>query len=308
VGVEEGEAIENRLLTRVIENAQKKVEARNFDIRKHLLDYDDVMNRQRRAFYERRRDALSREDVHTEVLDMTEGAVVDLMEQNWPEKGSPDDEALSALVTGIEAQFGVSPPPEVLPRTSDAAQSLERDGVGRAVYDAVVAVLETKRQQCDAFAQEYALSGYPKFEGFERDILLRILDMQWKDHLHTMDGLREGIGLRGYASRDPKLEYQREGYGLFEEMNARIDMQALEIVFKFTLPQPRGAEVPQQAAPAPRPLAAPRPAFGPVRQPAPGSVPAAGAGGKGGAVVKVGRNDPCPCGSGKKYKKCCGAA
>jgi preprotein translocase subunit SecA len=308
VGVEEGEAIENRLLTRVIENAQKKVEARNFDIRKHLLDYDDVMNRQRRAFYERRRDALAREDVHTEILDMTEGAIVDLLEAHWPEKGTPDEEELSALVTGIETQFGVVLPPEVLPRSAEAAQPLERDGVGRAVYDAVVAVLEAKRQQCDAFAQEYALSGYPKFEGFERDILLRILDMQWKDHLHTMDGLREGIGLRGYASRDPKLEYQREGYGLFEEMNARIDMQALEIVFKFTLPQPRGAEVPQQAAPAPRPLAAPRPAFGPVRQPAPGSVPAAGAGGKGGAVVKVGRNDPCPCGSGKKYKKCCGAA
>jgi preprotein translocase subunit SecA len=239
---------------------------------------------------------------------MTEGAIVDLLEAHWPDKGSPDEEALSALATGLEAQFGVPLPPEVLPRTADAAQSLERDALGRALYDTVVAALEAKRGQCDAFAREYALSGYPKFEGFERDILLRILDMQWKDHLHTMDGLREGIGLRGYASRDPKLEYQREGYALFEEMNARIDMQALEIVFKFALPQPRGADLPQQAAPSPRPLAAPRPAFGPVRQPAPGSVPAAGAGGKGAAVAKVGRNDPCPCGSGKKYKKCCGAA
>ena len=187
------------------------------------------------------------------------------------------------------------------------ARTLDRDSVGRAVFDAVVAVLEAKRKQCDTLAEEFAGSGYPRFEGFERDILLRILDMQWKDHLHTMDGLREGIGLRGYASRDPKLEYQREGYALFEEMNARIDTQALEIVFKFALPQPRASELPR--GPRPRrarwrrrarrsaPCARLRP--GPPRPPAlaRGRAP----------VAKVGRNDPCPCGSGKKYKKCCGA-
>jgi preprotein translocase subunit SecA len=306
VGVEEGEAIENRLLTRVIENAQKKVEARNFDIRKHLLDYDDVMNKQRRAFYERRRDALAREDVHAEILDMVEGAIVDMLGEHWPEKGSPDLDTVAALAAAVEAQFGVVLSPEALPRSEQAVQALDRDAVGRAVFDAVVAALEAKRKQCDDFAEEYAASGYPKFEGFERDILLRILDMQWKDHLHTMDGLREGIGLRGYAARDPKLEYQREGYALFEEMNARIDTQALEIVFKFTLPQPRGEGLPREAAPAPRPLAAPRP-LGPVRQPAPGSVAVAGGGSRTAPVAKVGRNDPCPCGSGKKYKKCCGA-
>jgi preprotein translocase subunit SecA len=306
VGVEEGEAIENRLLTRVIENAQKKVEARNFDIRKHLLDYDDVMNKQRRAFYERRRDALAREDVHAEILDMVEGAIVDMLGEHWPEKGSPDLDTVAALAAAVEAQFGVVLSPEALPRSEQAVQALDRDAVGRAVFDAVVAALEAKRKQCDDFAEEYAASGYPKFEGFERDILLRILDMQWKDHLHTMDGLREGIGLRGYAARDPKLEYQREGYALFEEMNARIDTQALEIVFKFTLPQPRGEGLPREAAPAPRPLAAPRP-LGPVRQPAPGSAAVAGGGSRTAPVAKVGRNDPCPCGSGKKYKKCCGA-
>jgi preprotein translocase subunit SecA len=307
VGVEEGEAIENRLLTRVIENAQKKVEARNFDIRKHLLDYDDVMNRQRRAFYERRRDALAREDVHAEVLDMTEGAIVGLLGDHWPEKGQPEAEAIAAFATGIEAQFGVVLDAQVLPRAPEALRGLERDAVGRAVFDAVLAVLEAKRQHCDGLAEQFAGSGYPRFEGFERDILLRILDMQWKDHLHTMDGLREGIGLRGYASRDPKLEYQREGYALFEEMNARIDTQALEIVFKFALPQPRGSEQPREAAPAPRPLAPPRSALGPLRQPPP--APAAGPGARPGAApaAKVGRNDPCTCGSGKKYKKCCGA-
>ncbi len=305
VGVEEGEAIENRLLTRVIENAQKKVEARNFDIRKHLLDYDDVMNRQRRAFYERRSDALAREDVHAEILDMTEGAIVGLLEQHWPEKGDPDADALAALATAIELQFGVVLDPQVLPRETARLEKRDRHSTGRAVFDAIVAVLEAKRQACDALAQEFAGSGYPHFEGFERDILLRILDTQWKDHLHTMDGLREGIGLRGYAAKDPKLEYQREGYALFEEMNARIDSQALEIVFKFTLPQPRTPEMPNAAAGAPRPAAAPRSALGPLRQPPPG----ASAGARAGAApaAKVGRNDPCSCGSGKKYKKCCGA-
>jgi preprotein translocase subunit SecA len=305
VGVEEGEAIENRLLTRVIENAQKKVEARNFDIRKHLLDYDDVMNRQRRAFYERRRDALAREDVHSEILDMSEGAIVGLLETHWPEKGDPDADALAALATACEAQFGVVLPPETLPRTEADVRGRERDAVGRAVLDAVLAVLEEKRKKCDALAAEFAEVGYPGFDAFERDILLRILDMQWKDHLHTMDGLREGIGLRGYASRDPKLEYQREGYALFEEMNARIDAQALEIVFKFALPEPRRTAPLREAPPPPRLGAPPQPAAGPLRQPAAAARAAAAAGSA--SVPKVGRNDPCPCGSGKKYKKCCGA-
>jgi preprotein translocase subunit SecA len=301
VGVEEGEAIENRLLTRVIENAQKKVEARNFDIRKHLLDYDDVMNKQRKAFYERRRDALAREDVHTEVLDMAEGAIVGMLAGRWPEKGRLDDDGIAAFATEVEAQFGVVLDEQTFPRSTNALEAQGRDATGRKVFDAVVGVLEAKRKQCDTLAEEFAGSGYPRFEGFERDILLRILDMQWKDHLHTMDGLREGIGLRGYASRDPKLEYQREGYALFEEMNARIDTQALELVFKFALPQPRGAEMPRQAAPA-----RPRSAIGPLRQPEPAAAAAARPGAT--PVAKVGRNDPCPCGSGKKYKKCCGAA
>ena len=157
--------------------------------------------------------------------------------------------------------------PQVLPRAPEAIEERDRHSVGRAVFDAVVAVLEAKRKQCDVLAEEFAGSGYPRFEGFERDILLRILDTQWKDHLHTMDGLREGIGLRGYASKDPKLEYQREGYALFEEMNARIDSQALEIVFKFALPQPRAAEHAERRRAAPRPAAAPRSALGPLRQP-----------------------------------------
>ncbi len=303
VGVEDGEAIENKLLTRVIENAQKKVEARNFDIRKHLLDYDDVMNKQRRAFYERRRDVLAGEDVHREVLDMAEGVIVDALGAHWPAKGDPKPEIWAELASAFETQFGVAFEPDAAPFVISGAGSRpdDRDAFGRSVLDAVTAVLEDKAKRCDTMAEEHAGLRYPRFVDFERDILLRILDAQWKDHLHTMDGLRDGIGLRGYASRDPKLEYQREGYALFEDMNDRIDLQALDLVYKFVLPEP----VMQPAAsPAPR---------GGDSDPPPGARAAAGGArstaGSAGAPRpgKVGRNDPCPCGSGKKHKKCCGA-
>jgi preprotein translocase subunit SecA len=299
VGVEEGEAIENKLLTRVIENAQRKVESRNFDIRKHLLDYDNVMNSQRQAFYNRRRDILEREDVHSEVLDMTEGAIVALLDTWWPEKGDPDEEALDNLAKGLTAQFGVTFEPDAAPFVSGGRTAPDRDEVGRAVLDRVVADLEEKKKACNALAEQYQADGYPTFTDCERGILLQILDTQWKDHLHTMDGLRDGISMRAYGQRDPKLEYQREGFTLFEEMNARIDAQALELVFKFALPPPpdQPAKTPPTslASPPAGPVSNPR-ATGPARAKAPQK------------VGKVGRNDPCPCGSGKKYKKCHGLA
>jgi preprotein translocase subunit SecA len=305
VGVEEGEAIENKLLTRVIENAQKKVEARNFDIRKHLLDYDDVMNKQRRAFYERRRAALIHGDVHAEILSMVEGAIVSLLDAHWLAKEDADAEAMAELAAAFEGQFGMpfdpQQPPFVDPDGSGAFPK-DRDVFGHAILDRAMAFLEEKRKRCDALAEENASLGYPRFDGFERDILLRILDAQWKDHLHTMDGLREGIGLRGYASRDPKLEYQREGYALFDEMNERIDLQTLDLVYKFALPEP-------VLETAPRPASS-LAGVGRGQRPATAAATAAGRRDRPGAGKsgKVGRNDPCPCGSGKKYKKCCGAA
>jgi preprotein translocase subunit SecA len=315
LGLQEGEAIEHRFITRAIENAQKKVEARNFDLRKHLLDYDDVMNRQRQAFYGRRREILGREDVHEEVLEMTEGLLVGLLEEHWPEKGAPEAEELGGLARALEAQFGVAFDPRQAPFVEDGRPAAERDALGRAVLDRLLAVLEEKRARCDALAEQHREAGYPGFAQFERAFLLQTLDRQWKDHLHSMDGLREGINLRGYAQRDPKVEYQREGYGLFEEMNGRIDQQAAEVIFKFVLPDPVADRVgtrpaaPRAAAPAARPgsVLERRPGAPPAPANRPGA--AVGPGARPGAapVAKVGRNDPCTCGSGKKYKKCCGA-
>jgi preprotein translocase subunit SecA len=303
VGVEEGEAIENKLLTRVIENAQTKVEARNFDIRKHLLEYDNVMNSQRQAFYTQRRDVLESEDLHDEVLDMTEGAVVTLLDTHWPEKGEPDDEVLSDLAHAATAPFGIEFDAAQAPFRQDGKLATDRDVLGRALLDRATGVLEEKRKAMNALADEFAAEGYPRFCDAERQILLQILDTQWKDHLHTMDGLREGISMRAYGQRDPKLEYQREGFALFEEMKARIDQQALELVFKFALPGPPTAENRAAAAAA---------SSGPLSRPEPPQ--ARGGSGRPTAptspnkVTKVGRNDPCPCGSGKKYKKCHGVA
>jgi preprotein translocase subunit SecA len=301
LGLQEGEAIEHRMLTRAIENAQKKVEARNFEIRKHLLDYDDVMNKQRTAFYSRRREFLSHTDVHDEILEMVEGVLVDILGAHWPDKGEPDEAALDVIAQAVEAQFGVAFDSKKPPFRDGDELAAERDGLGRAVLDQLIEHLEEKRRRCAANQERFKEYGYPDFAYFEKQVLLQILDAQWKDHLLSMDGLREGVGLRGYAGKKPEIEYQREGFGLFQEMNDRVDGQVSEMVFKFALPEPA----------LDRP-AAPRPALGDAgargsvleRRPAPGSTAPARAG----KPVKVGRNDPCPCGSGRKYKKCHGAA
>lgn len=303
IGVEEGEAIENRLLTRVIENAQTKVEARNFDIRKHLLDYDNVMNLQRKAFYSRREEALMREDVHNEVIDMTEGVLVEHLATHWPEKSEPEVESLVELAHTLTGQFGVAFDATAAPFQEEGKPPQDREDFGRALLDRVSASLEEKKKACDSLAEQHS-GEYPPFDFFERSILLQILDAQWKDHLHSMDGLREGIGLRGYASRDPKIEYQREGYALFDEMNARIDQQVMQLVMRFALPPAPGQEpIEPPAGSGPQLQAPPRAAAsGPLARPGSGK---AAAGDK--KVGKVGRNDPCPCGSDKKYKKCHGA-
>jgi len=276
------------------------------------------MNRQRQAFYGRRRDAMLREDLHQEILDMAEGAVVSSLERSWPEKGPAEAETQTEIATALTGLFGIHFDPTQVPFAVDGHPAGDRDELGREVFDRVVGFLEEKKKHCDGLAEQYADLGYPHFAQLERDFLLQVLDVQWKDHLHSMDGLREGIGLRGYAQRDPKIEYQREGYALFEEMNDRIDAQALEILFKVQLRDPAEAPVAARPAPAPAPprgapaatsapaaAAAARPAPpGPLRQPPAAAPPRPRAGE---APAKVGRNDPCPCGSGRKYKKCCGA-
>jgi preprotein translocase subunit SecA len=302
LGLQDGEAIEHRMVTRSIQNAQKKVESRNFDMRKHLLDYDNVMNQQRQSFYKKRREILGRGDVHGEMCEIVEGVLVTLLDGVWPDRGQPDEEGLALLATELERQFGVAFDPTAPPLRPPA----DRETVGRALRDRLMEVLEEKRKRCDALAEEHRELGYPAFAEYEREILLRVSDRQWKDHLHAMDGLREGVSLRGYAQKDPKLEYQREGFQLFEQMGQRVDQEVAELVFKFVLPDP------SQLRPAPPPPrrveSAPQGGARPgLPQAAPAGAARPGAAAAAAAGARVGRNDPCPCGSGKKYKKCCGA-
>ncbi|MDD9827740.1 MAG: preprotein translocase subunit SecA [Deltaproteobacteria bacterium] len=292
LGLQEGEAIESRMLTRQIENAQRKVEARNFDTRKHLLDYDNVMNLQRRTFYGKRREILAREDLHEEILEITESVLVDALGDYWPEKSEPGPQQLAALATALTAQFGVAFHPEEPPFLESGRPARDKDELGRAVLERLRDFLSQKRSACDELAEQHSEVGYPSFARLEREILLSVADRQWKDHLHAMDGLREGVSLRGYAQRDPKIEYQREGFGLFEQMNRRVDAEVAQLLFRLPLP---GAETIPARLPAPA-----APALPGLPRGATGRTPR--------RAGRVGRNDPCPCGSGKKFKKCCGAA
>ena len=259
LGLQDGEAIEHGMVTRSIQNAQKKVESRNFDMRKHLLDYDNVMNLQRQSFYGKRREVLGRGDVHEEVREIVEGVLVAHLGQAWPERGQP------ARRRAREPRASRSSGSSASPSTRGAAvpaRRRSRDARPRACSRSSMGVLEEKKKRCDALAEQHRELGYPSFSDYEREILLRVADRQWKDHLHAMDGLREGVSLRGYAQKDPKLEYQREGFQLFEEMGARVDHEVAELVFKFVLPDPGQLRPPP---PAPGRAARGRAAFAAAR-------------------------------------------
>jgi preprotein translocase subunit SecA len=280
LGMEEGEPIEHRLVTRAIQTAQKRVEAHHFEIRKHLLEYDDVMNKQREVIYGMRREILegeSQEATIQEWLDELLDATVDLYAG---EGVHPEDWDLGGLGEALHRQFDVKLPAHVAAREVTARESL-RELLGEAI-------------RARYAARERELGG-DLLRQLERWVMLQIIDTQWKDHLLSMDHLKEGIGLRGYGQRDPLTEYKREAFDLFQEVVERVRATVVELLLKM--------QVAREAAerPAPRPV--------PARAPAPAVSLSHGPSARRGEPVrpgqKVGRNDPCPCGSGKKYKKCC---
>ena len=289
LGMQEGEAIEHRLVSRAIENAQKKVEAHNFDIRKHLLEYDDVMNKQRTVIYEERKKVLASEDLSEEILEWVEQGVDQTLDTTLDERSAPEDWDLEGVLRQLKQLFGID-----LPLTREGVDRMDVRTFRANLLDAVEARYRQKEARCTELASRFAEIGYPNLQGWARQFLLESLDNHWKDHLLNMDHLKEGIGLRGYGQRDPKQEYQKEGFEMFEEMLAAMKSDLLERLFKFQPPEPvRVEEPPALVRPKPQKLilnrgedAEPRPA----KRDAP----------------KVGRNDPCPCGSGQKYKRCHG--
>jgi preprotein translocase subunit SecA len=285
LGMQEGEAIENRMVTRSIERAQKQVEGRNFEVRKHLLEYDDVMNKQREAIYQLRRDILEGKEGREYPLRIARDVLDGLVGAHCPEKADPGDWTLSELRTDLLAYYDID--------VNSLDLKLEELGV-EELGEELWTVIEAK------YTEKETRLGSELMRLFERDVMLRVVDQSWKDHLLALDHLKEGIGLRGYGQQDPLNEYKRESYDLFTEMKERVEDTILKTLFRV---EPMSAEqlAEQRRLRASRPPA--RISFSaPARPGVPQPVHTVR------KAEKVGRNDPCPCGSGKKYKKCHGAA
>jgi preprotein translocase subunit SecA len=281
LGMEEGEPIEHNLINKAVENAQKKVEAHNFDIRKHLLEYDDVMNRQRTVVYDLRREVLSGEDLREMVIEMTGEVAEELAQRFSDAKEHPEDWDLSALGTATYAQFGYR-----LDLPKEEIAKLTPESLADGIREGAEAAYERKEREYGTDAVRY----------LERMFLLSTIDALWKDHLLSMDHLKEGIGLRGYAQKDPLKEYQREGFDLFADLVSRIKAESLKRLFHVKVQREEEGKPAARAPLAPRRVNLSR-----------GDISKAGQTTQRHVKKKVGRNDPCPCGSGKKYKKCCGA-
>ena len=314
LGMTEGVPIESRLISKRIEHAQEAVEAQHFEARKHLLEYDDVMNKQRETIYSLRRGFLEGRDQKEFVLERAEMIMDSLVETYCPREQHPDQWNVTQFANEVLNQYGID-----LKSVGVDAATMNHDELGARMVEKVR----------ERYEQKEAMFGAPTMRWLERHILLDIVDAQWKDHLLTLDHLKEGIGLRGYGQKDPLVEFKREAFTLFEELMDRIDNESVRFLFLV-----RPAE-PQQAAAVAAPRSTATAARGdgsaaaPQRDEAPasplarqieqrqrrqqqnlqfqaGSQPAeAPKPVRTGA--KVGRNDPCPCGSGKKYKKCHGA-
>jgi preprotein translocase subunit SecA len=288
LGMEEGEPIEHRMVTRAIEKAQRQVEGRNFEIRKHLLEYDDVMNKQREAIYQLRREILEGQAGREYILRVAHDVIGVMVDAYCPENKDPRDWELEALSTDVLAYFDID--------VNSIGLELSELGVDE-IREELEQLVEGK------YREKEERIGEETMRIFERDVLLRVVDHSWKDHLLALDHLKEGINLRGYGQRDPKQEYKRESYELFQAMKERVEDTILKTVFRV---EPMTEE--QLAEERKRRSEEFRRRF---QLSGPEGPQAGAAGGRPQTVVrkgeKVGRNDPCPCGSGKKYKKCHGA-
>ncbi len=327
LGMTEGVPIESKLISRRIQRAQQSVEAQNFDARKHLLEYDDVMNKQRETIYAIRRSALEGKDQRDYVLGIAEDVARELVDTFCPREQHPDQWNSAQFLAEMNSQFGI----DAKAAGADPG-TLSHDQLSEGAVEAVTKRYEEKEKQ---FSSEL-------MRWLERRIILDVVDSQWKDHLLSLDHLKEGIGLRGYGQKDPLVEFKKEAFVLFEDMMARIDNETIRYLFHIQMQQaerspdemqlkpdaqqagiPRRASGGAQAAVASAAARASEPApqrlpevarqlerkqqrqqkdlqyqTGPAQAEAPKPVRAG---------AKVGRNDPCPCGSGKKYKKCHGA-
>ncbi len=279
IGMAEDEPIEHRMISKAIENAQSRVEAQNFSIRKHLLEYDDVMNQQREVIYRQRREALRGGDLKPVIQDMIEDLVEDLVQECSNEKTYAEDWDLEKLNVECARLFGLQ-------------KGFTVESLGDTTQaDLLDHLLETVQQRYEAREREF---GPTVMQDLQNYILLQTVDSYWKDHLLNMDHLKEGIGLRGYGQQDPLVAYKREAHQVFQEMIERVKEETVRLLFHIQIQREDQVQQLRQEQEE-------QPMF--YEAAGGGSAPRPQAAKKSG---KVGRNDPCPCGSGKKYKKCHG--
>ncbi|HYQ40124.1 MAG TPA: preprotein translocase subunit SecA [Pseudomonas sp.] len=300
LGMQAGEAIEHRMVTNAIEKAQRKVEGRNFDIRKQLLEYDDVANEQRKVIYHMRNSLLAAEDVGDTIAEFRAEALARLIDAHIPPQSLPEQWDIAGLEAALHSDFGLQLP---LQQWLDEDEKLYEEVLRERILAELV----------KSYAEKEELAGAEALRTFEKQILLRVLDDLWKDHLATMDHLRHGIHLRGYAQKNPKQEYKRESFALFQELLDNIKRDTIRVLSHVQVRREDPAEEEERLRREAEALAArlqfehaAAPALDqpledaeaePVQE-APVAVPR--------QEPKVGRNEPCPCGSGKKYKHCHG--
>jgi preprotein translocase subunit SecA len=325
--MEEGVPIESGLITRRIEAAQKAVEGQNFEARKHILEYDDVMNKQRQAVYGLRRQLLEGLDQKELIIDdYMRDILGGLLDKYCNKEAHPEDWDIKNLKAQVFTRFGVD-----LDKEGIEADKLNRQELGDAIFEKLKVRYDAKEQ----------LIGVDAMRHHERIIMLSVLDQQWKDHLLSMDHLREGIGLRGYGQHDPLVEYKRESFDMFEAMMERFEEETVRYLYLMQVferaddggsyssggpidggtsggpgvPVPAGGGGNGQASRRSRPVTSMDDVEAEFQRRKRRELDQARLAGGGAATPvqqvvrgdKVGRNDPCPCGSGKKYKKCCGA-
>ena len=278
VGMEEDHPIEHSLITRAIENAQKKVEGQNFNIRKQLIEYDDVMNQQREIIYQQRRQALEEENLKPVILDMIEDIVDDLVESHTDEETPAEEWDLRGLEQAFLKQFSLS-----LTLSNETTEDLTPEGIREFL-------LEKAR---DGYLQKEKQWGPEITRDMERLITLQTVDHKWRENLLAMDHLKEGIGLRGYAQQDPLIAYKREGLEMFQEMIETIKSEIIQMLYRIQVATQEETEQLEEAQQQPMFFSHGDSAAGSKQKPVK-------------KANKIGRNQPCPCGSGKKYKKCCG--
>src|SRR5438445_502608 len=286
LGMEEGEPIEHKLVTRAIATAQKRVENHNFEIRKHLLEYDDVMNKQREIIYGMRRQILEGESQAETIAEWIEDFVAGTLDGYAAEGAHPEDWDLGGLGEALFRSFDVRIP------AARFGEAVSREGLAELVVAAVR----------ERYAERERELGADLMRALERHEMLVVMDTQWKDHLLSIDHLKEGIGLRGYGQRDPLTEYKKEAFDLFQDRVERVKAAVVERPLKVQVVRDAPMELPAMAAWADARESRGELPGAPERAPAPAAPRPAPRTASG---EKVGRNDPCPCGSGKKYKKCC---